>query len=64
MKAGCGEYGRLYYECTIYGTDDVDGKKGMEKVGRTVGLQYKIVRRRCHAGRREDKGGDSVSPGR
>ena len=39
MKVDRDEHGRLYYEYTIYDSDDVDGRKGTNKVGRTVRLQ-------------------------
>ena len=39
MKVDRDEHGRLYYEYTVYDTDDVDGRKGTDKVGRTVRLQ-------------------------
>ena len=39
MKVDRDEHGRLYYEYTVYDSDDVDGRKGTDKVGRTVRLQ-------------------------
>ena len=39
MKVDRDEHGRLYYEYTVYDSDDVDGRKGTNKVGRTVRLQ-------------------------
>ena len=39
MKVDRDEHGRLYYEYTVYDTDDVDGRKGTDKAGRTVRLQ-------------------------
>ncbi|MCR5374876.1 MAG: phage portal protein [Lachnospiraceae bacterium] len=39
MKVDRDEHGRLYYEYIVYDTDDVDGRKGTDKVGRTVRLQ-------------------------
>lgn len=39
MKVDRDEHGRLYYEYTVYDSDDVDGRKGTDKVGRTVKLQ-------------------------
>jgi len=39
MKVNRDEHGRLYYEYTVYDSDDVDGRKGTNKVGRTVRLQ-------------------------
>ena len=39
MKVDRDEHGRLYYEYTVYDADDVDGRKGTDKVGRTVRLQ-------------------------
>ena len=39
MKVDRDEHGRLYYEYTVYDSDDVDGRKGTNKVGRTVKLQ-------------------------
>lgn len=39
MKEDRDEHGRLYYEYTVYDSDDVDGRKGTNKVGRTVRLQ-------------------------
>ena len=39
MKVDRDEQGRLYYEYTVYDSDDVDGRKGTNKVGRTVRLQ-------------------------
>ena len=39
MKVDRDEDGRLYYEYTVYDSDDVDGRKGTNKVGRTVRLQ-------------------------
>ena len=39
MKEDRDEHGRLYYEYTVYDSDDVDGRKGTNKVGRTVSLQ-------------------------
>ena len=39
MKVDRDEHGRLYYEYTVYDADDVDGRKGTNKVGRTVRLQ-------------------------
>ena len=39
MKVDRDEHGRLYYEYTVYDSDDVKGRKGTDKVGRTVRLQ-------------------------
>ena len=39
MKVDRDEHGGLYYEYTVYDSDDVDGRKGTNKVGRTVRLQ-------------------------
>lgn len=39
MKVDRDEHGRLYYEYTVYDADDVDGRKGTDRVGRTVKLQ-------------------------
>ena len=39
MKVDRDEHGSLYYEYTVYDSDDVDGRKGTNKVGRTVRLQ-------------------------
>lgn len=39
MKVDRDEHGRLYYEYTVYDSDDVDGRKGTNKVGRSVRLQ-------------------------
>ncbi len=39
MKVDRDEHGRLYYEYTVYNSDDVDGRKGTNKVGMTVRLQ-------------------------
>jgi len=39
MKVDRDEHGRLYYEYIVYDSDDVDGRKGTNKVGRTVRLQ-------------------------
>ena len=39
MKVDRDEHGRLYYEYTVFDSDDVDGRKGTNKVGRTVRLQ-------------------------
>ena len=39
MKVDRDEHGRLYYEYTVYDSDDVDGRKGTNKVERTVRLQ-------------------------
>lgn len=39
MRVDRDEHGRLYYEYTIYDADDVDGRKGTDKAGRTVRLQ-------------------------
>lgn len=39
MKVDRDEHGRLYYEYTVYDSDDVDGRKGTNKVRRTVRLQ-------------------------
>ena len=39
MKVDRDEHGRLYYVYTVYDSDDVDGRKGTNKVGRTVRLQ-------------------------
>ena len=39
MKVDRDEHGRLCYEYTVYDSDDVDGRKGTDKVGRTVRLQ-------------------------
>ena len=33
------DHGRLYYEYTVYDSDDVNGRKGTDKVGKTVKLQ-------------------------
>ena len=43
MKVDRDERGRLYYEYTVYDSDDVDGRKGTNKVGRTVRLQLHDV---------------------
>ena len=43
MKVDRDEHGRLYYEYTVYDSDDVDGRKGTNKVGRTVRLQLHDV---------------------
>ena len=39
MKVDRDEHGRLYYEYTVYDSDDVDGRKGTNKVGSTVSLK-------------------------
>lgn len=39
MKVDRDDNGRLYYEYTVYDADDVDGRKGTNKPGRTVRLQ-------------------------
>lgn len=39
MKVDRDEHGRLYYEYTVYDSDDVDGRRGTDRVGRTVRLQ-------------------------
>ncbi|XCP85091.1 phage portal protein [Roseburia hominis] len=39
MKVDRDDPGRLYYEYTVYDADDVDGRKGTDRVGRTVRLQ-------------------------
>ncbi len=39
MKVDRDDNGRLYYEYTVYDSDDVDGRRGTNKVGRTVRLQ-------------------------
>ena len=39
MKVDRDEHGKLYYEYTVYDADDVKGRKGTDKVGRTVRLQ-------------------------
>ncbi len=39
MKVDRDEHGRLYYEYTVYDADDVDGRKGTDRVGRTVRIQ-------------------------
>ena len=39
MKVDRDEHGRLYYEYTVYDADDVDGRKGTDRVGRVVRLQ-------------------------
>lgn len=39
MKVDRDEHGRLYYKYTVYDADDVDGRKGTDKVGRMVRLQ-------------------------
>ena len=39
MRVDRDEHGRLYYEYAVYDVDDVDGRKGTDKVGRTVRLQ-------------------------
>lgn len=39
MKVDRDEHGRLYYEYTVYDSDDAEGRKGTNKVGRTVRLQ-------------------------
>ena len=39
MKVDRDEHGRLYYEYTVYDSDDVDGRKDTNKAGRTVRLQ-------------------------
>ena len=39
MKVDRDEHGKLYYEYTVYDADQVDGRKGTDKVGRTVRLK-------------------------
>ena len=39
MKVDRDEHGKLYYEYTVYDADDVRGRKGTNKIGRTVRLQ-------------------------
>ena len=39
MRVDRDEHGRLYYEYTVYDSDDVKGRKGTDKAGRTVRLQ-------------------------
>ncbi len=39
MKVDRDDNGKLYYEYTVYESDDVNGRKGTNKVGRTVKLQ-------------------------
>ena len=39
MKVDRDNNGKLYYEYTVYDSDDVDGRRGTNKVGRTVRLQ-------------------------
>lgn len=39
MRVDRDEHGQLYYEYTVYDADDVDGRKGTDKAGRTVRLQ-------------------------
>ena len=39
MKVDRDEHGKLYYEYTVYDADDVSGRKGTNKIGRTVRLQ-------------------------
>ena len=39
MKVDRDNNGRLYYEYTVYDSDDVDGRKGTDKAGRIVRLQ-------------------------
>lgn len=39
MKVDRDESGRLYYEYTVYESDDVSGRKGTNKVGRVVKLK-------------------------
>lgn len=39
MKVDRDEHGRLYYEYTVNDADDVNGRKGTDKPGRTVKLQ-------------------------
>jgi HK97 family phage portal protein len=39
MKVDRDEHGKLYYEYTVYDADQVDGRKGTDKVGRTVMLK-------------------------
>ncbi len=39
MKVDRDAHGRLYYEYTVYDADDVDGRRGTDRVGRTVRLQ-------------------------
>jgi len=39
MKVDRDEHGKLYYEYTVYDADDVDGRRGTDRVGRTVKLQ-------------------------
>lgn len=43
MKVDRDEHGRLYYEYTVYDSDDVDGRRGTDRVGRTVRLQHHDV---------------------
>ena len=39
MKVDRDEHGKLYYEYTVYDADQVEGRKGTDKVGRTVRLK-------------------------
>lgn len=39
MKVDRDEHGRLYYEYTVYESDDVNGRKGTNKVGKVVRLK-------------------------
>ena len=39
MKVKRDSDGRIYYEYTVYDSDDVEGRKGTDKAGRTVKLQ-------------------------
>lgn len=39
MKVDRDEHGRLYYEYTVYDVNEVDGRKGTDRVGSTVRLQ-------------------------
>jgi len=39
MRVDRDDNGKLYYEYTVYDSDDVDGRKGTDKAGRTVRLQ-------------------------
>ena len=39
MKVDRDEHGRIYYEYTVYDSDDAAGRKGTDKVGRLVRLQ-------------------------
>ena len=43
MKVDRDEHGRIYYEYTVSDADDVNGRKGTDKVGRMVKLQSSDV---------------------